>query len=470
MTESEKLHNKRVQKISAQLKKFYKQKKKVRIYHGSTNSTRTQEFKKDEIVYITDLNNVIEVNPKEKYAVVESNVPMDKLVEETFKFGLIPPVVMEFPGITVGGGIQGGAGESSSFKWGLFHHICLEYEMVLGDGKIITASSKKTSDLYWGTACSYGSLGIITQVKLRLISAKKFIHLTYHKVNSFKESIKSIEEASRDSVDFIDGILFSKQTGVIMSGKFSDKKDAPVVTFRKAIDDWFYVHAEKIIKKHKKWKEIIPLKDYLFRYDRGAFWAGNYAFKRSRIPFNRFTRFILNPLFKTRTLYRFLQAINISQRQIVQDFCLPRESVLPFLELVDKMTNIYPIWICPGWVAKKYDKLSPGYLSNNFIIDIGVWGKTQGDFEHLVKLNRDLEKTLTEYKGRKVLYAHSYYPKDEFWKIYDFKWYEKLRKKYKAEKVFPDVYEKTKVSKKYNVSITKGLLNVIKSPFKLPIN
>jgi delta24-sterol reductase len=38
---------------------------------------------------------------------------MDRLVQTTLKYGLIPPVVMELPGITVGGGYAGTPGESS---------------------------------------------------------------------------------------------------------------------------------------------------------------------------------------------------------------------------------------------------------------------------------------------------------------------------------------------------------------------
>jgi FAD/FMN-containing dehydrogenase len=41
---------------------------------------------------------------------------MDKLVKATLKYGLVPPVVTEFPGITVGGAIQGAAAETSSFR------------------------------------------------------------------------------------------------------------------------------------------------------------------------------------------------------------------------------------------------------------------------------------------------------------------------------------------------------------------
>ena len=105
---------------------------------------------------------------------------MDWLIEETLKQRLVPPVVMELPAITVGGGVQGGAGESSSFKYGLFHDCCLEYEIVLGNGDVVIASPHKNSDLFFGTACSYGSLGIMTLVKLQIIPAKNFIRLTYH--------------------------------------------------------------------------------------------------------------------------------------------------------------------------------------------------------------------------------------------------------------------------------------------------
>ena len=101
MNELEKQHNLQISIIANQLKTFYKQKKRIRIYHGSTNSTRTQKFQKDAIINTTELNRVISINVKEKYAILEPNVSMDKLVKETLTFGLVPPVVMEFPGITV---------------------------------------------------------------------------------------------------------------------------------------------------------------------------------------------------------------------------------------------------------------------------------------------------------------------------------------------------------------------------------
>lgn len=145
MTQKEQ-HNFDVKNIQAQMKNFFARGQKVKIYHGSTNSTRAQKFEKDKFVDVSRLDRIIEINTAENYALVEPNVPMDKLVDETLRHRFVPPVVMEFPGITVGGGIQGGAGESSSFKYGLFHDTCLEYEMVLGNGELITASPTQNND------------------------------------------------------------------------------------------------------------------------------------------------------------------------------------------------------------------------------------------------------------------------------------------------------------------------------------
>src|SRR3989344_3298743 len=373
MTEIEKQHSTDLKNVQEQMKSFFARKQKVKISHGSTNSTRAQKFEKDKFVDVSRLDCVIEINITEQYILVEPHVPMDKLVEATLKHRLVPPVVMEFPGITVGGGIQGGAGESSSFKYGLFNETCLEYEIVLGNGEVITASPTQNEDLFYGTACSYGSLGVITLVKLRLIPAKDFVHLTYHTVKSFDEMTRLIDKKTNEAINFVDGIMFSKNFGVVMSGSFSEKQNLPISTFRKATDEWFYLHANEISRCHEQYEEIIPIEDYLFRYDRGGFWMGQYGFSFLKIPFNKFTRFIFNLFCTARRLYRFLHAANLSQRYLVQDLILPKENIFKFLNFVDRELYIYPLWLCP-LKPGKYDKLSPSCIETNLVINVGVYG------------------------------------------------------------------------------------------------
>ena len=455
--------------VQSQMCYFYSQKKKVKIYHGSTNSTRSFRFESDKVVDISKLNRVITVNVDEKYVLVEPNVSMDALVEATLQYGFVPPVIPELPGITVGGAIQGGAAESSSSKHGLFHNCCEEYEIILGNGDIVQASRGKNSDLFWGTACSYGSLGIITLVKMSLIPAKKFMHLTYHRVGSFSEAIRMIEKNVHESVDYIDGILFSKNLGVIMIGNLEDtKKDLPASSFLNATDEWFYLHAENTAKKFAIYEEVIPIKDYLFRYDRGGFWMGRHGFDLFKMPFNRFTRFIFNPLFKARNLYRYVHMTNSSQEFFMQDISFPKETILEFIKFVSGFLRIYPLWLCPLKPGKS-DKLSPAYADTDVMIDVGIWGLIDKS-KDFIEANRKVEKIAEKFDGRKVLYAHAYYTSEEFWKIYDFEWYNSLRNKYSAHDTFSNVYEKTLVSERYKSSILFGIWNVIKSPFRLPIS
>lgn len=464
-----KSHDQKVKEIRRQVKSFYIQGKKIKIYHGSTNSTRKQVFKKGEIVDISDLNQILKIDKKGKYAVVEPNIPMDKLVSETLKHGLVPPVVMEFPGITVGGGIQGGAGESSSFKYGMFNESFEEYEIVLGNGEIITASKKKNADLFYGIVGSYGSLGIITSAKLTLIPPKRYVTLTYYRVNGFEGALQILKEMTKKKVDFIDGILFSKKMGTIMVGSLSNEPEQKIAKFSRSFDEWFYLHAEKITKKNAIYKESIPLKDYLFRYNRGAFWTGKHAYKVVKVPFNRTTRFLFNIFLNTRTQYRFLQARNEAINYFTQDFLMREEKVFDLLNFSHKKTKIYPLWLLPIKVSKK-EIFSPACLKTNLVIDVGIWGESVQNVEKFIELNREFEQFVKKSGGKKFLYAHSYYLKKTFWDIYDKEEYEKLRKKYKAWEVFGDLYEKTKTSFGQKIGKKRMLWDVIKSPKKLPLS
>ena len=121
--------------------------KQIRFRHGGTNATRPKQQSKYKMIDTSDLDQVLRIDAENKIAVAEANVPMDQLVTETLKHNLIPQVVVEFPGITVGGAIQGAALESSSFRFGQFDDTCLQYEVITPDGEIRQCSKDENVDL-----------------------------------------------------------------------------------------------------------------------------------------------------------------------------------------------------------------------------------------------------------------------------------------------------------------------------------
>ena len=91
--------------------------------------------------------------------------------------------------------------------------------MVLANGDIVPASSNEKPDLFFGTASSFGTLCVTTLLKIQLIEAKPFVELTYFPVTSMSEAQDKVEEATKDVfIDYIDGIMFSRERGVICVG------------------------------------------------------------------------------------------------------------------------------------------------------------------------------------------------------------------------------------------------------------
>jgi Delta24-sterol reductase len=448
-------HRRAVDDISASVRRFYEGREKFRISHGSTNSTRQSAGKGKNIVDTSRLSNVLKVDPVTRTALVEPNVPMDRLVEETMKYGLIPPVVMEFPGITVGGGFAGTSGESSSFKHGFFNHTINHVEMVLANGDVIICSDKEKADLFHGAAGAVGSLGVTTLVELNLISAKNYVETTYHPVSNMSEAIEKIEHVTSDSeLDYVDGILFSKNEGAIITGHLTDnpKQSIPVQRFSDARDPWFYLHVnDKISKRTGPTVEAIPLAEYLFRYDRGGFWVGASAFEYFKMPFNDFTRWWLDDFLHTRMMYTALHASGQSKKYVIQDLALPYATAKEFIDYTDEAFGIYPLWLCPlrqSPLPTMHPHLNETEADGTTLkpmLNIGLWGYGPPRYEDFLRKNRDLEHKLQELGGMKWLYAHTYYTKEEFWKIYDKEWYDSLREKYGATSL-PSVYEKVKVN------------------------
>lgn len=76
-------HREKVRNVSAAVRHFYETKEKFRIFHDSTNCTRPLNH--DKLVDISALSKIIKVDIQKQTVLVEPNVPMDMLVEETLK-------------------------------------------------------------------------------------------------------------------------------------------------------------------------------------------------------------------------------------------------------------------------------------------------------------------------------------------------------------------------------------------------
>ncbi|KAB8221777.1 hypothetical protein BDV33DRAFT_202032 [Aspergillus novoparasiticus] len=192
------LHNATVQQISARVKQFHDGKKPFYIYHGSTNSTRPSKKSTSNTIDTSSLNRAISIDRTRRVALFEPNVPMDMLVS-----AFLP---------------------TDSFHQCFLDRTISWIEIVIGNGEILHASPNENSDLLFGAACSFGTLGVTTLLELQLIElpASPVVELTYFPISGIDEAIRKIEELTPNpTYQYLDGIMFTKTKGCICAGSIT---------------------------------------------------------------------------------------------------------------------------------------------------------------------------------------------------------------------------------------------------------
>ncbi|OAP64977.1 hypothetical protein AYL99_00949 [Fonsecaea erecta] len=444
-----------VEHLASEVKTFHLRKKGFRIYHKTTSCTRPTLFNPNQIVDISHLSKICSINKEAQYALVEPNVTIFDLVQAVLPYGLLPKVVMEFPNVTVGGAFSGASGNSSCFKFGLFEQTIDWIEIVLADGRIVTASPHEHPDLFYGAAGTLGTLGIVTLLRVQCIPASPYVELTYSPfcgAAAKDDALKQIQSEVRENrVDYVDGIIFRHNLALVMTGRLSRKRLPPGLhqTFQQRSDPWFCMHALSLTLAQEKTTITVPILDYLFRYDRGAFWGGNAALAYFNLPCNRLFRWALDSLLQATALTQVIHTAKLARSFVVQDLAVPLSNASSFLSDISQILDLSerPIWLCP--VTNIYhDK--PTFTSSvrcprtrepEKLIDVGLYGMSFANAEEFGNVNRALERSLRIHGGQKALFASSFYTEDEFWSIYDRKWYTALREKYNAASL-PSVYEK----------------------------
>ena len=93
----------------------------------------------------------------------------------------------------------------------------------MSDGSIITCDKTNYRDLYDAIPVSYGTLGFLVSVTIDIIPYKPYLKHTYYSVPSIDELVKKFEKETEDpSNDTVEGIMFSKDKSVVMSGQYVD--------------------------------------------------------------------------------------------------------------------------------------------------------------------------------------------------------------------------------------------------------
>jgi hypothetical protein len=426
-------HKEKVDRIAAHLRNYAGEAplsiKKRGVSHEVPKAGDRRRY--DNKVDISDLNDILRIDPDRRVCEAEPGVTFEELVRATTPYGLTPIIVPEFRTITIGGAVAGCSIESMSFKEGGFHDTCLAYEVVTAKGEVLHCTPENENSLIFQMVHgTFGTLGIITKLTFRLIPAQPYVHMSYelyHSLAEYKEAIWS--HFTRQDVDFMDGIIHGPREYALSLGNFTDR--APYTNSYQ----WLKVYY-KTTKKRSE--DYLELEDYYFRYDQGVTGVGPESLP-GRLLFGK----LLSSTRKLRLAESLQRLVPFDFVPITVDLFIPYRKIEEFMEWYIREVNYFPLWCVPYRNVRDYEWIDDAFLErfrDQLFLDLAIYGMQRQKDRNIYRV---LEEGLMEVGGIKTLISSNYYSEQEFWSIWNRRNYEKVKAITDPQNYLRDLYQKT---------------------------
>ena len=427
----------------------------VRLAKRTSNLFRPRTDQPIAGLDVSGLDGVISIDAVARTADVQGMCTYENLVAATLRHGLMPKVVPQLKTITLGGAVTGLGIESSSFRNGLPHESVLEMDILTGAGELVTISRTENPDLFAGFPNSYGSLGYTVRLRIELDRVQPFVglrHIRFHDLTELADAIKRISTEQSwqgESVDFLDGVMFSPSESYLTLGRWVN---SPAEALVDGASDYtgqriFYRSIRELAR------DCLHVSDYIWRWDTDWFWCSGafgvqnplvrrlWPAKYRRSDF--YHKLIgLDHRFKVADKIDKVRKIGPRER-VVQDVEIPVERTADFLQWFAANVRMTPVWLCPLKLAG--DETWPLYPlePDEVYVNVGFWGtvpiadgRVDGD------MNRLIENAVAEHDGHKSLYSDAYYDRETFDRIYGGRNYQVLKYKYDPDQRLTGLYEK----------------------------
>jgi cytokinin dehydrogenase len=146
-------------------------------------------------------------------AVVGGGARWRSVVRAAWARGLMPPVLTDYLGLSVGGTLSVGGVGGASFREGTETDQVVELRLVTGRGDVRTCSRDRDPELFDACRAGLGHVGIIVEARLRLVPAPERVRVTrlgYDALEPFLE--EQLQLADGGSVDELRGSILPAST------------------------------------------------------------------------------------------------------------------------------------------------------------------------------------------------------------------------------------------------------------------
>lgn len=434
-------HDARVRAIAEQVRETIGRGEPVHIDKGGVHHVvplpGDRRFRSRSID-VSPLRRVLQVDREARRCVAEPGVSFAELLDATLPLGLVPQVVPELEGITVGGAVAGCAVESSSYRVGGFFDTCRELELVTGAGEVLTCSREREPFLYDMVHGSYGTLAILTKLTFELAPAQPYVELSYERYRDPGEFFKAMKaRCDAGDVEFIDGIVHGPEEFVLCLGRFVAK--APYTSDYRWLDIYYKSTRTRTV-------DYLRTREYFFRYDTECHWlTRTVPGLENRLVRLLAGKFVLGSTNLIRWSNRLAPVLGALKKRpdVVVDLFIPYRRILDFYAWYALQPRFYPLWVIPYRLPKFYPWLSDemaARMGDTLLVDCAVYGMPNSEAE--LDWSQVFEEQTYACDGVKTLISRNHYTRDRFFAIYNESNYAAAKRRLDPHGVFPGLHEK----------------------------
>jgi FAD/FMN-containing dehydrogenase len=354
-------HAARVAQISAQVRQRVADGRPVHIDKGGVHHVvpipgdpRFRGGKLDS----SALRHILAIDPERRVCVAEPGVSFRDVVRATLPLGLVPGVVPELEGITLGGAVAGCAVESMSYKLGGFFDSVDALELVTGTGDVLELSPTREPDLFHMVHGSYGTLGVVTRLDFRLVPAKPYVKLTYRRYHDFPGFHAALRErCAVGDYTFIDGIVHAPDHFTLCLGEFVS--EAPYLSSYRWLDVFYK-------STRTRARDYLTAEDYFFRYDTECHWLTRTVPGLESRPVRLLAgKFVLGSTNLIRWSNRLAPLLGRLKRRpdVVVDLFIPDRRFADFYAWYAREPRFYPLWVIPYRMPAIYPWVSDAHAA-----------------------------------------------------------------------------------------------------------
>lgn len=230
---------------------------------GTNLSGGTIPLRKGIVLVTTRMNKIVEVDPENLTATVQPGVVINSLNEAVSPYGLIyPPDPGTVKTATMGGSVSEASGGLRGLKYGVTKDYVMGVRMVLANGEVVTFGGKSVKnvagyDLTKLVCGAEGTLGIITEILVKLIAKPQYSKTMTATFNSLKDAGYTIsgiiaEKVVPATMELLDQVTLQVVEEYIHIGLPTDAKVMLLMQVDGNVEAEVELEAQKVVEQCKK--------------------------------------------------------------------------------------------------------------------------------------------------------------------------------------------------------------------------